>query len=223
MCGRYALYGPHSRYREQFGTADDLAFPARYNIAPSQALPVVVAHADGTRAFMYAQWGLVPAWAKNGEGMPKPINAKAETAALKPMFRHAFRHGRVLVPADAFYEWKAGPGGKQPYLVRMRDGEPFGMAGLLERRQGAEGEEATFAILTTTPNSLMASIHDRMPAIVAPDAYAAWLDPAETDVSKLLTMLGPYPERLMEAYPVSRAVNSPANEGAELAKPIDPR
>ena len=145
---------------------------------------------------------------------------KAETAAIKPMFRGAFRKNRVLVPADAFYEWKVVAGKKQPYLIRMRDGAPFGMAGLLERWRGPEGEVQTFAVLTTEANALMAEIHNRMPAIIRPGDYASWLDPEVSDVVLLQGMLGPYPERAMEAYPVSRRVNSPANDGPDLIEPL---
>lgn len=216
MCGRYVLYGPQSRYRQHFGADNDFDMAPRFNVAPSAVMPVI-RQIDGQRIFVLAKWGLMPSWAKATEGMPKPINAKAETAAIKPMFRHAFRKSRVLVPADAFYEWKAGEGGKkQPYLIRMRDELPFGMGGLLEHWHGPAGEVLTFTILTTEPNPLMAEIHDRMPVIVRPEDYGRWLDPALDDVAELQGMVGPYPERLMEAYPVSRKVNSPANDGAEL-------
>lgn len=124
------------------------------------------------------------------------------------MFRHAYRKSRVLIPADAFYEWTPKDG-KQPYLVRLRDGEPMGMGSLLEHWQGAEGDVTTFTILTVDANSLMAKIHDRMPVIIRPEDYAAWLDTNLTDVIKIQAMVQPYPDRFMEAYPVSRKVNSP--------------
>jgi putative SOS response-associated peptidase YedK len=220
MCGRYALYGPQSRYREHFGAADEFGLAPRFNAAPSQRLPVVGQGADGHRAFVVARWGLVPSWVKDVTGLKQPINAKAETAAIKPIFRHAFRESRVLVPADAFYEWKTVAGKKQPYLIRMRDQSPFGMAGLLEHWQGPEGDVTSFAILTTESNPLMAEIHDRMPAIIQPEAYAAWLDAGMTDVEALQGLLAPYPERLMEVYPVSRKVNSPANDGPDLVERV---
>lgn len=219
MCGRYAMYGPVSRYREHFGVEDEFEFRPRYNIAPSQTLPVLSATPDGHRGFVEARWGLLPSWVKDPAEFSQPINAKTETAAVKPMFRHAFRNSRILVPADAFYEWQSVAGGKQPYLVRMRDESPFGMAGVLEHWQGPEGEVSTFAILTTTPNALIAGIHNRMPAIISPDQYAVWLDPGMTDVDRLLGTLGPYPERLMAAYPVSRKLNSPTNDGPDLIVP----
>jgi len=218
MCGRYALYGPHSRYRQHFGVGNDFDFAPRFNVAPSAVMPVV-RQIEGQRIFVPAKWGLMSSWVK--DDMPKPINAKAETAAIKPMFRHAFRKSRVLVPADAFYEWKLIDGKKQPYLIRLRGGEPLGMGGLLEHWAGPDGEVLTFAVLTTEPNVLMAESHDRMPAIVRPEDYARWRDPGTDDFAELQAMIGPYPERLMEAYPVSRKVNSPANEGSNLLEPLD--
>ena len=220
MCGRYVLFGPPSRYRDHFGAAEAFDMAPRFNVAPSQTLPLVRQHADGTRAFVFARWGLIPSWVKDPGALNRPINAKAETAAIKPMFRGAFRKNRVLVPADAFYEWKVVAGKKQPYLIRMRDGAPFGMAGLLERWRGPEGEVQTFAVLTTEANALMAEIHNRMPAIIRPEDYASWLDPEVSDVVRLQGMLVPYPERAMEAYPVSRRVNSPANDGPDLIEPL---
>lgn len=216
MCGRYAIYGPRSISRAEKDAADDFAFPPRYNVAPAQMAPVMSGDQEGRWRYQAARWGLLPSWVKDPKALKHPINAKSETAAIKPMFRHAFRKNRVLVPADAFYEWKAIAGGKWPFLIRMRDESQFAMAGLLERWPGPEGEIRTFAILTTEPNALVAEIHDRMPAIIRPENYAAWLDPSLTDVEVLQGMLGPYPERLMETYPVSKKVNAPANDLADL-------
>jgi putative SOS response-associated peptidase YedK len=218
MCGRYALYGPQSRYREHFGVDDDFDLAPRFNVAPSALMPVLRQAEGGRRSFVVARWGLIPSWAKD-VGMAKPINARAETAAVKPMFRSAFRKGRVLVPADAFYEWKKGDGGKQPYLIRMRDGAPFGMAGLIEHWRGEDGEQLTFAILTTTANPLISALHERMPAIIRSEDYARWLDPALCDALEIQGMIAPYPDSLMAAYPVSRRVNSPSNDGPELVEP----
>ena len=220
MCGRYALYAPQSQLREHFATANELELAPRFNIAPSQTVPIVRMSAAGERRFLLAKWGLIPSWVKDPTALNQPINAKAETAAIKPMFRHAFRRSRILVPADCFYEWKLVADKKQPYLIRLRDESPFGMAGLLEHWAGPEGEVLTFTILTTTPNPLMAVIHNRMPAIVHPQDYAQWLDPEVSDVEKLQTLIGPYPERLMEAYPVSRKVGRPTNDGPDLIEPL---
>ena len=219
MCGRFVLKALPQDIITRFGLAGCVDFAPRYNVAPSLVVPVVHQDGSGRRHAVAARWGLLPSWAKDSRGMPRPINAKAETAALKPMFRHAFRKARVLVPADGFFEWKSVAGKKQPYLIRMRDGLPFGMAGLLEHWQGPEGEILSFAVLTTQANHLMAEIHDRMPVIIRPEDYAPWLDPARTDVEELQRMMGPYPERLMEAYAVSRRVNNPRNDGADLLAP----
>jgi len=215
MCGRYVLYGPVSRYSEYFNAQAGFEFGARFNVTPSQVMPVVWQH-GGVRELTTAKWGLIPSWVKDPAGLTHPINAKAETVAIKPMFRSAFKKCRVLVPADAFYEWRAVPGGKQPNLIRLRDKSPMGFAGLLEHWAGPEGEVQTFTLLTTEPNPLMAAIHNRMPAIIRPEDYEAWLDTKVVDVNVLQTMLSPYPDRLMEVFPVSKRVNSPANDGPEL-------
>ncbi|MFZ4538826.1 SOS response-associated peptidase [Propionivibrio sp.] len=131
--------------------------------------PLVRADAAGQRTFLLALWGLIPAWAKVTDTLPKPINAKAETAAIKPLFRQAFRQRRVLVPADAFFEWQPVAGQKQPYLIHLADNQPFGMGGLLEFWPRPVGEVATFTILTTAANALMARIHNRMPVIIRPE------------------------------------------------------
>lgn len=218
MCGRYATTGPISRYQAHFDAELlQLDFKPRYNAAPTQMLPVVRQSIDGRRILTSAQWGLVPSWAKPDAKLPKPINAQAETAALKPMFRHAFRMSRVLVPADHFYEWKVVAGRKQPMLIRLRSSEPMGFAGLLEHSPDGSG---TFTILTVPPNEMMREIHNRMPAIVWPRDYAHWLDPLLTDVEQIHTMLSPYPSEQMEAWPISTRVNSTRNEGAELMEPI---
>jgi putative SOS response-associated peptidase YedK len=190
--------------------------PPRFNVAPSATMPVIRQESDGRRTVILARWGLVPSWAKDPASGPHPINAKVETAAIKPMFRQAFRAGRVLVPADCFFEWKAVSGRKLPFLIRMRDQEPFGMGGLVECREGLAGIETTFAILTTNANPLVAEIHDRMPVIVRPEDYDRWLDPKNRDVESLLPFTGPYPERLMEAYRIDRRINRADAEGPEL-------
>lgn len=218
MCGRYALYGSPARFKEHFGTTNELDLKPRFNIAPTQTAPVVHLDETGNRVFTDARWGLIPSWVKDTQELQHPINAKAETAAIKPMFRHAYRTSRVLVPADAFYEW-VPRNGKKPYLIRLRDGEPMGMGGLLEHWQGPEGDVTTFTILTIDANSLMAKIHDRMPVIIRPEDYAAWIDTTFTDVIKIQAMAQPYPDRFMEAYPVSRKVNSPQHDSPDLIEP----
>ncbi len=218
MCGRYILYGSPAKFKEHFATTGELDFKPRYNIAPTQAVPVVRLDETGNRVFTLVRWGLIPSWVKDSEEIQHPINAKAETAAIKPMFRHAYRKNRVLVPANAFYEW-VPKNGKQPYLIRLRDSEPMGMGGVLEHWQGPEGDVMTFTILTTEANSLMAKIHTRIPVIIRPEDFTAWIDTNLTDVTKIQAMAQPYPDKLMEAYPVSRKVNSPQHDSPDLIEP----
>ena len=216
MCGRFGQYVRPSQHRQYFNVANDLAdYPQRFNIAPSQSVPVIQSDDAGNRAFIQARWGLIPSWVKDSKELPHPINAKAETAAIKPMFRHAFRKSRILVPADAFYEWTKKEG-KQPYLIRLRGSDPMGIGGLLESWHSSDGEITTFTILTTEANPLMAKIHDRMPVIIQPENFGTWLDHDLTDVDKIQELIRPYPERLMEAYPISRKVNNPKNDSADL-------
>lgn len=220
MCGRYALYGPQSRLREQFGVEPpDLV--ERYNIAPSQHAPIVRCAADGGLEMIFARWGLLPSWVKEPGKVAQPINAKLETAGEKPMFRHAFKRSRVLVPASGFYEWVPVAGYKQPYFIRPVGGEAlFGFGGLLEHWEGPEGAVLTFAILTTGANNLMRPIHDRMPVIIRPEDYAVWLDHGVTDAHLVRELAGEYPPASMEAYPVRRAVGNPRAQGAELVEPV---
>ena len=183
--------------------------------APSLRVPVVRIEDGGRRAAM-TTWGLVPRWAKDLSGI-KPINARGESIAEKPMFRDAFKRRRCLIPADGFYEWKRSASGKQPWRLTMADKEPFAMAGIWEE-WGKEGEKLeTCAIITIGANELMAPIHERMPVIIAHETYARWLDPANESPFELLA---PYPAQNMIAYPVSTRVNSPKNDDPVLIEPL---
>lgn len=220
MCGRYALYGPHSRLREQFGV-DLVELRERFNIAPTQEAPVVRARAGGEPELIDARWGLLPSWVKEPGKLAQPINAKIETAGEKPMFRHAFKRSRVLVPASGFYEWVPVAGYKRPYFIRPAGGESlFGFGGLLEHWDSPEGKVLTFAILTTAANDLMRPILERMPVIIQPEDYAQWLDPGLIDSKLLRAFAGEYPGDGMEAYPVSRAVGNPRAQGVALVAPV---
>ena len=223
MCGRYALYGPPSRLPEQFAV-EPANLEERYNIAPSQDAPIVRCGADGARALIPARWGLLPSWVKEPGKLAQPINAKVETAGEKPMFRHAFKRSRVLVPASGFYEWVPAAGYKQPYFIRPIGGEAlFGFGGLLEHWEGPTGSVLTFAILTTAANELMRPIHDRMPLIIRPEDYAAWLGPGVTDAKMVLERVADYPSAVMEAYPVGRAVGNPRTQGPSLIERLPAR
>jgi putative SOS response-associated peptidase YedK len=179
----------------------------RFNVAPTQEVGVVRQPA-GQREFVWMHWGLVPRWAKDPKIGSQMINARAETAADKPAFRDAFKRRRCLVVADGFYEWqKTGGKTKQPYYIHMKDGRPFGFAGLWERW----GELESCTILTTSPNDLCAPVHDRMPVILGPADYDRWLDPEVSDPAALAPLLDCYPADEMVAEPVSTHVNRVAN------------
>lgn len=221
MCGRFAFYSAREAMAAVFGVDDPPPIEPRYNIAPTQHVPVIRAGDDGTRQVAMLRWGLVPFWAKDTKIGNRLINARAETAAGKPAFRAAWSRRRCLVPADGFYEWRAGPDGKTPWFISAASGEPFAMAGLWEHwepKAGAEeeGPLETFTILTTAPTDLMARLHNRMPVVLGAERSAAWLageDPAG-DGDSLADPAVP-----LRAWPVSRRVNSPRNEDASLVEP----
>lgn len=219
MCGRFALFSSPARIKNHFATFNELALEPRFNIAPAQTVPVIKTDAAGNRILIHARWGLIPSWVEDPENIQHPINAKAETAAIKPMFRHAYRSSRVLIPADAFYEWSQRDG-KQPFLIRLKDDEPMGMGGMLECWRGQASEIMTFTILTTPANPLIADIHERMPVIIRPEDYSAWLDTRLTDIIRIQAMAQPYPERLITAYPISRNINNPQHDSPDLIAPL---
>ncbi|HOT91015.1 MAG TPA: SOS response-associated peptidase [Anaerolineae bacterium] len=213
MCGRFSLGVNLDALVEAF---PDFTFPAemtpRYNIAPTQDVAVVPN--TGERTVRMFRWGLIPPWAKDPEIGNRLINARAETLAEKPSFRAAYVRRRCLILADGFYEWQSLPGSKAkiPVYVRLASKKPFAFAGLWELWRPDDTPVFSCTIITTEPNALLAPIHDRMPVILPPDAYATWLDPAEQEPAVLNALLKPYPADLMIAYPVSRFVNDPAND-----------
>lgn len=195
--------------------------PPRYNIAPTQSVAVVRAQLGGGRRLDMLRWGLVPPWVKDLKQAPMLVNARVETVMEKPSFRGAFRARRCLIPADGFYEWKTVGGKKQPMYFSMKDGASFALAGLWERWEGPQGAHLeSFTLLTTEPNAVVADIHDRMPVILPPDAYALWLDPALGEPERLLPLLGPYPAEAMHVYPVSPRVNAASNDDPSLVEPV---
>jgi putative SOS response-associated peptidase YedK len=208
MCGRFTLFAPAAEVADAFAVAVPELFP-RYNIAPSQPVAVVRA-APGGRELVVCQWGLVPSWSKDGKGF---INARAETAHDKPAFRGAFARRRCLVPADGWYEWKAEGKRKQPYFFGPADGRPLAFAGLWEAGR-AGGALDTCAILTTCASELAAPVHDRMPVILPPEAYAAWLDHGNGDAVSLRGWLRPFPAGALFIRRVGTLVNSPRNDDA---------
>ncbi len=224
MCGRYVLRRIDLR---RFGVSDALLpgfeeFTEKvsqrglFNIAPSQRMPIVRLDREGHRVASLVKWGLIPSWTK-GKPKQQPINARAETVATSPMFRQAIERRRCLVPADGFYEWQGAKPPKQPFFIHMRDDASFAFAGLWERWQESDDAEPieTFTIITTSPNELMASIHNRMPVILDQSDYERWLDRDEKAV-EVLDLLKPFPADRMEAWPVSSKVNTPRNDDPSL-------
>lgn len=195
--------------------------PRRYNGAPSQDMLVIRQnHKTGERSLDLLKWGFVPNWCREAKPKAKPINAKAEIVARNRLFAEAYACRRCIVPVDGFFEWQAVKDGKQPYAIAMKDGSPFGLAGLWDNwKDPASGEWVrTFAIITVPANALVASIHDRMPAILKPSDYARWLGPEPDPIG----LLGPFASEPMMMWPVSRRVNSPRDDNAGLIEPIEP-
>src|SRR5688572_28328306 len=217
MCGRYTIIDL-SRFTDLFPwiRQPETPAPPRYNVAPSQDVPVVVNSAQPKIDF--AQWGLVPSW---GGGAARPmINARAETLASKRTFKEALRKRRCLIPADGFYEWKTSPTGERsPVYFRLKSGRPFAFAGLWEGTRVGGELAKTCTIITTNSNQLIEPIHDRMPVILMEEDYQRWLEAAEMEPEELVSMLKPFAAEEMEAVEVSRRVNSPKNEGPELIEP----
>lgn len=220
MCGRFTLTADVVALQKTFPW---LNIPAeitpRYNIAPTQ--PVAVVPNDGKNQLDFYIWGLIPSWAKDPQMGKRLINARAETLAEKPAFRAAFHRRRCLILADGFFEWQQTKGmPKTPLFIRLTSGEPFAFAGLWEVWNSSDGSTIfSCAIITTQPNELMEKIHNRMPVILPRDAYPIWLDPGEQKLNQLSSLLRPYPADEMQAYPVSRLVNSPSNDSPQCIVP----
>ncbi len=210
------MRAPASVIAEQFSLFEVPWLKPRFNIAPTQPVPVVrmtPQQAEPQRQFIFLHWGLVPSWADDPAIGNRMINARAETAADKPSFRTALRRRRCLVVADGFYEWQRQGKRRQPMFIHLRDDRLLAFAGLWESWEGARHSALeSCTILTTEANDVVRPIHDRMPVIVAPEDYARWLDPAVQKPEPILPLLRPYPSESMEAYPVSMRVNSPTRD-----------
>ena len=223
MCGRYRLSRRKQLVEEYFGAVSGGdEWSPRYNVAPTQPILTIRQNArEPVRKLSTMRWGLIPSWAKDPGIGYKTINARAETVATTPSFREPFTSQRCLVPADGFYEWKREGKITQPYCFEVNDGELFAFAGLWDKWMSPQGELIeSCTILTTTPNSLLTEIHDRMPAILSPDYYDLWLDPAFRDTASVSGMLRPFDASLMRRYPVSTRVNQVQNDDPDCAKPV---
>lgn len=214
MCSRYSLTSPPDAVRAYFRYHNEAEFPPRYNIAPTQPVAIVRPDPQGRRELALVRWGLVPQWVKDPRTFTTLINARAETVCEKPAFRGAARHRRCIVPADAFYEWTGPARRKTPWMLRARGPGPIGLAGLWECWLGADGSEFdSMAICTVPANALAARVHDRMPAILAPEDFEAWLDTRATSAQEAFRLLRPAPDDRLELFEVSRKINDVRNEG----------
>jgi putative SOS response-associated peptidase YedK len=215
MCGRYAAYRPLDEIRAIFGTRNPTPnFAPTWNMAPTRLAPVVRRHPhSGERHLDLLRWGLVPNWAKDPKAVRQPINARSETAASAPMFRDALARRRCLVPVDAFYEWQADGKSKIPTAVARADGAPMGIAGLWEGWRGADGEVLrTYTILTTEAAEVLRHLHERMPVVLEPRAWAVWLGEDDGDWSALMRPSA----ATFRMWRVSPAVGNVKNDGPEL-------
>lgn len=228
MCGRFNLRTSASELAAFFeivfdSTLADTLAP-RFNIAPSQPVLVIASSTETPgRTPQLVQWGLVPGWARDPSLGTRMINARGETVAEKPSFRAAFRHRRCLIPATGFYEWQRTDGPrKQPWHIHRADEAPFAFAGIWEHWEAPDGSVLqSCAIITTSPNTLLTRIHDRMPVILARSDYDRWLNPAHQDRGSLEALLVPSPVDELVADPISDYVNRPANDGPRCIDPIE--
>lgn len=221
MCGRYRLSRRKQILEERFGADGEGDWSPRYNIAPTQMVPVVRQHPkEPRRDLSLLRWGLIPSWSKDASGAARAINARSESVATLPAFRDSFRSRRCLIPADGFYEWQKRGSAKQPYCFEVDDGELFAFAGIWDRWKDPGGQWIrSCSILTTTPNAVTSPVHDRMPVILDPDNYDLWLDPGMTDTAAVLEMVRPFDARRMRSYLVSARVNQVQNDDAECSTP----
>lgn len=220
MCGRYVILSPPEAMRQVFGYAEQPNFPPRFNVAPTQPIPVVILE-NGAQRFRLMRWGLIPAWVRDPRQFALVINARAETVLDKPAFKNAMRRRRCLLPADGYYEWHQSEGRKRPFFIRPRDGGLIAFAGLSETWVGPNGEELdTVAIVTTAALGGLAALHARVPVTIAPGDYARWLDGDATDAGEATLLLRAPDDGEFVWHEVSTRVNRVANDDAQLLLPI---
>ena len=223
MCGRFTLFTSLKELTDRFGLD---SFPVNlspsYNIAPTQPVLTVRSMPGSSRQVQadFMRWGLIPAWAKDASLGARMINARSETASVKPSFQSAFRKRRCLILADGFYEWKKTPVGKQPTRIQMKGGSPFAFAGLWESWNNPEGRTVhSCSILTMAANSFMKNIHDRMPLILQKDTESKWLDPSKNDPEEIKEMIEELPNDCFESWNVSKLVNTRTNNNPGCIEP----
>ncbi len=220
MCGRYTLTSAPEAIRALFRYSQQPNFPPRYNIAPTQPIPIVRL-VEGKREFALVRWGLLPSWVKDPKAFSPLINARGKSVLDKPAFRAAMKYRRCLIPADGFYEWQKAAARKRPFYVRAKDSGPLAFAGLWECWTGPNGEELeTAAIVTTRANRRLSPIHERMPVVVPPEAFDLWLDCKAVDVETAAALIAPARDDLLEAHEIAPAVNRVANDTPALIEPL---
>ncbi len=222
MCGRFVIYSPATEVQDCFELTEPFPAGPRYNIAPTEFSIIVAIHgATGQPEWKKAKWGLIPEWSKDPKSGAKLINARCETIAIKPSFKKAFKNRRCLVPTNGFYEWKKENKRRLPHLIGLSDDKPFAFAGIWERWKSTEGEIVeSFSIITTEANDLVAGLHDRMPVIVGPEDYTAWLDPT-TPLNELGRIMAPLPSDMMLIIPVSSKVNKLGYDAIDCIEPFE--
>lgn len=221
MCGRFTFALSPELLMEIFGVTVYEPFPARYNIAPTQQVWIIRDTATEGRYLSQVKWGLVPSWAKDAAIGSRMINARCETIHEKPAFRHGIRARRCIIPASGFFEWAATPAGKRPHYLTMRDESPLALAGIWDAWKSPQGELLeSCSILTTAANSLVATLHDRMPVILHQSEFDLWLDRSVNNPDKLKRLYQPYPAELMREWEVSTIVNSASHETPETIVPL---
>ena len=227
MCGRFGMAADIEGVLDYFRfDPSSVRYKQRYNVAPTD--PVLTYGAQGPRTAEYMRWGLIPSWSKpGGRKLPLAINARAEGIATQPMFKRPFQHRRCLVLSDGFYEWArpdagagGGAGAVTPYRIGLASWGVFGFAGLWDEWAGPDGTVRSCTIITTTPNELVAPIHDRMPVILPPEAHEEWLDADNHDTEALGRLLVPYPSGAMAAYEVGKAVGDVKNDTPVVMEPV---
>jgi len=241
MCSRYSLTSPHEAVRAYFDYGNEHPFPPRYNIAPTDPVAIVRRGERYARELVLVRWGLIPGWVKDPGDFSTLINARSETLMQKPSFRSAVRHKRCLIPASGFYEWTGAKGAKQPHYIHCaswlpsmsvrEDGNssgasvpPLAFAGLYEDWLGADGSEIeTMAIITVPANTVVGRLHDRMPALLQPEDFNAWLDVKTVRDVEAVELLRSAPDDLLATTEVSREVNSPRADGPQLHEPVMPK
>jgi putative SOS response-associated peptidase YedK len=220
MCGRFVITSPPDALRQIFGYMEQPNFPHRFNISPTQPIPVVIIE-QGARHFRLMRWGLIPAWVKDPRKFTLLINARAETVREKPAFKNAVRRRRCLIPADGYYEWRASERRKRPYFIHRRDGAPIGLAGVAETWIGPNGEEVdTVAIVTAPASADLAILHDRVPVTIGQGDFDRWLDCSLEDVDAVMPLMRRPDEGEFVWHEVSTRVNHAANDDAQLILPI---